>query len=574
MSEQYEVREVLQQTTVAINREFNHTLQYFREIGATVVMPTFFPQRGNLVKLAARSGVRSIILGGAEGEQEFPEVEQYGVNGLAAGTATESFEEAVQVCANLPANATNLVVFEYDPHDYSWADLLDTMHQNLNIVAEATGHLFPVLENKVHLTDMLYMAGLEQYVIPNELITGSLGFTDAEDIFWGLVGDDIQKVVVQPCGEGMTDIGGGKTTVICDTVEELAEILRVNDGTLKVSKYIDGQETNISWYAGNTVPSENGFGTTKVTLPDGVSPHDPNILNILLNRAAQAGIHEDNTLVIPGRATVKAVGDPTLTNSEGNGVGNNLGYVYPEPINAQLEEVIFNLGGLTALMGKNGLQGVDGIIDKNGKLWINEMNDRQQGPTSTMSIDAEMTGIPPIDKIAWLAHFADHRNPDVARLFADLRSQEVDIFDAAVTNPHGSFYLKFNSKHDERIGALPLHNPISQGIHIVYYDEEQGRFIWSPTSHDLRRVGVNSAPMRGRQIAVRIEGPDHNVGDRIIPGRQLFRITGVSNTADASPIIIDRGKSIVNPNWSKALRDLYEYLFGIGYNELNPLEYE
>ena len=54
----------------------------------------------------------------------------------------------------------------------------------------------------------------------------------------------------------------------------------------------------------------------------------PETLDVLLERGNAMGIGHDNILVLPARASLKAIGDKNLTRRSSNGVGNSLGYEF------------------------------------------------------------------------------------------------------------------------------------------------------------------------------------------------------------------------------------------------------
>ena len=71
--------------------------------------------------------------------------------------------------------------------------------------------------------------------------------------------------------------------------------------------------------------------------------------------------------------------------------------------------------------GKVGLAGADLIIDKDNHIWINEINDRQQGPTEQLSLDAENSGLVGIHRLAFIANYADCSAPKVQKLFYQVK---------------------------------------------------------------------------------------------------------------------------------------------------------
>ncbi len=279
-------------------------------------------------------------------------------------------------------------------------------------------------------------------------------------------------------------------------------------------------------------------------------------------------------MVIIGRPSVKVVGDPSLTAHPQNGVGNDVSYVYPDHIQTQMYDIGRRLGQTMALLGKVGLAGADLIIDHSGHVWVNEVNDRQQGPTAQICADARRAGIPGLDMIAWLSYYTRFDDPATFTLFQKLKTQADRISRDYMSHGYGSFYLKLNSKHDPRQGAGRAIRTIEPGQYEAsrVVDDDTPRWSWTRIGEGQEAPIVGGDPSRGDVFFVRLAGPTIHADDMVPSGKQMMRIEGRAEDARQSPIVItDQGKSSLLPAWKQAIEDLYVFIFGEGYNETNPM---
>lgn len=228
-----------------------------------------------------------------------------------------------------------------------------------------------------------------------------------------------------------------------------------------------------------------------------------------------------------------------------------------------------------ALLGKVGLAGADLIIDPSGHVWINEVNDRQQGPTAQLCADVQRAGIPRLDEIAWLSYYARFDDPETFALFQKLKVHADVVSREYANHAYGSFYLKFNSKHDPRDGAKRVLRTIEPGLYEVFHvDDDTPRWLWTRSGEISEAPIVGGDPSRGDAFFVRLSGPVIRQSDMVPSGKQMMRIEGRVNDALHSPVVItDQGKSSLSPSWKQAIDDLYVFIFGEGYNERNPMRF-
>ncbi|OPZ77742.1 MAG: hypothetical protein BWY78_00886 [Alphaproteobacteria bacterium ADurb.Bin438] len=295
---------------------------------------------------------------------------------------------------------------------------------------------------------------------------------------------------------------------------------------------------------------------------------NPDTLDKILAKAEKEGINESNTVTVVGRGTLKAVGDDHLTNCEANGVGNDVGFVYDDKIRNQIKEVGQKLSALMARAGKVGLAGADMIIDKDGKVWINEINDRQQGPTAQMSKDAENNGIPSLVKASLVASYGDFKDEQVQNTFKALKKESENINDA-YTKARGEFYLKVQATHKDK-----TFETVTKNLEPGYYDlvkQENGDFKLDYASRRPvnDKVEYKTDPTKD-VMTVKLEGGDFKKGDQVKGGQQLVRLTGVADPNNP-PFVIENGKTVLNKSWEKAVKACYEHMFDKGYMEKNPL---
>ena len=559
----------MKKMTLQVNQLMRKVASNFKKENINVVMPTYVPQRGEVLKELAQYGVDVIIAGGYRGARCFKEIPQVGMEEDTL-PYTASFPEEItrRIVSLLPEDrlaGRKVAVFSY-VNNLGWSRFIRERGLGTEIVATAEQNLRDYFEEKGNLLKILDRAGLAAYKIPTEHISHQTPEAELRRVYRRLRNED-GRVVVQDCRSRKGN-AGGKGTVFINSEEEFVRNIRDHKGQRKAARFIKGFESNLSFFAGNRLAEEKGFGAKKINLSSDMDAFDPQTLNLLLQEAARAGIDESNIVTLVGRGTLKAVGDDSLTSCESNGVGNDIGFVYDEKIRAQISEVGQKLAMLMAKAGKVGIAGADLIIDRQGKVWVNEINDRQQGPTAQMSKDAESNGLPSLLKVAVLASYADFKDEKVQNLFSSLQRYMPQINEAYMTTP-GEFYMKVHSTHPAGQPAIVKKNLKPGFYDVVRQDDGKWRFEFASYRQQNADVAYQTDVSKGK-VTVKLVGGDWKSGDRLDNGSQLFRLTGKTDPA-TPPFIIREGKTVLNPQWKGVVEACYNHLFGEGYMQQNPL---
>ena len=556
----------MKKLSLQLDLELSKIAKKFKGQGISVVMPTYIPQRGEILQELSQYGVETLISGGYQGAKCFKDIEQVG---MPEDTLpyTDSFPEWITkgIVDRIPEERLRnrkVAVFSY-VNNLGWSGFIKSRNLNTEIVATVEQNLRNYFEEKGNLLKILDTAGLTAYKIPSEHVSNNTSAEELAAVYHRLKNED-GKVVVQDCCSENGN-AGGKGTVFIDNVEDFVANVRGHNGNRKVARFINGYESNMSFFAGNRMPAEDMLGAKKINMTSDMDPFDPNTLDKLLLQAEREGINESNIVTVVGRGTLKAVGDENLTSGESNGVGNDIGYVYEDSVRNQIKEIGKKLSSLMARAGKVGLAGADLIVDRTGKVWINEINDRQQGPTAQMSKDAEQNGIPSLLKVALVSGYADFKEDRVQDLFRRLQENATEINEAYTTSK-GEFYLKVHSTHPQ--GQLEyVQNNLKPGFYdIVRQEDNSWKLEFSSYRKPSDKVEYETNPKTGR-VTVKLVGGDWKVGDN---GSQLFRLTGVTDPQNP-PFVIKDGKTRLNPQWRGVVEACYNHLFGEGYMQKNPL---
>lgn len=549
----------------ALDAAFERISKEFETDGITVLMPTYSPPQGRLLSEFNKVGGKAYIAGGKEGKPAFKNVTQFGldfdttayINMFPAGMS----EKITGAIPDDLLKDKKVAVFAFITPPASWKKHIADRGLNTDVVASNEQNTRLFFENKGNLMHVLEEAGLGKYVIPTEVVSSLLSDKELREVYQR-VKNDKGKVVVQSCVENY------EPTRFIDSEDEFVARISKAKVPFKVTRFIEGNEANLSFFVGNTLPNAQGRGVTKCDLPKDIDRAKPESLALIEAHAAEAGIDASNVFSVTGRATLKVVGDELLANQPGDSVGNNIGHVYDDHIGKQITEIGEKLGHKMGLCGKVGLAGADLIIDATGKIWINEINDRQQGPTDQMSQDAEASGIPGLSRMAWFAHFADFSKTENINLLAALRDNADAIHQKYLKSP-GSFYIKAFATHDESYdGQTPALIDFPAGIYNVR-KQQDGGWAWEYAGEDAK---VRPIDLASGEITVKISGGSLKKGDSLPSGAEMFRITGTASGNDA-PFVIEDGISCLHDEWRKIIERLYTDCFGKGYIEKNP-QYE
>lgn len=548
----------------ALDQAFERISTEFAADGVTVLMPTYSPPQGRLLSEFNRVGGKAYIAGGKKNAPAFKNVTQFGldfdttpyINSFPKGMS----EQIVGVIPDALIENKKVAVFAFITPPASWAKHIADRNLGTEVVASNEQNTRLFFENKGNLMHILKAAGLDAYVIPTEVV-GNKKSDDELRAIYNRVKSHDGKVVVQSCVENY------EPTRFIGNEEDFLAHARKSKTPFKVTRFIEGNEGNLSFFVGNTLPAEGTRGVTKCNLPAGVDCARPESLAQIEAHAASKGIDASNVFSVTGRATLKVVGDSLLANAPGDSVGNNIGHVYDAHIAAQIAEIGEKLGKKMGQCGKVGLAGADLIIDATGKVWINEINDRQQGPTDQMSADAEKNGIPGLSRMAWFAHFADFSKPENMALISALRDNAKEIHQQYATSS-GSFYIKVYATHDEKYdGQIKALKDLPEGTYSVTKEGKDGEWKWNYLGENAPAANID---LKKGSVMVKISSGSLEKGDTPAAGAELFRITGVANGNDA-PFQIDQGTSYLHPQWRQMIVQLYTDCFGDGYVDKNPL---
>ncbi|MDD4556345.1 MAG: hypothetical protein PHE89_03335 [Alphaproteobacteria bacterium] len=553
-------------TKIKLNKVFYQVINHFKKENVSVVMPTYVPQRGEILKDFAKEGIDTFIAGGQGDARCFSAIPQKGLDEdtspYLAIFPKEITRKIVDLIPEEKLKNRKTAVFAYIP-DLNWSGHIKERNLNTEIVGSVEQDLRKYFEEKGNLITILKAANLENHTIPTREILPTTSLEEIKEIYRE-ISNEQGKIVLQSCH---ASTGAGKGTLFINSLENLIETLKKDKGYYKATRFIKGSESNLSFFSGNTLSSRKGLGANKIFL-DNLDANSPQTLFKLFEKAKKEGISDENIVTLVGRATLKSVGDENLTSSPANGVGNDIGYIFPDPIAEQIKEIGDKLSKTLAKAGRVGLAGADLIIDEQGKVWINEINDRQQGPTSQMSKDAEANELPSLMKVALVASFADFNDAATLDLFKDIQKSSNEIHETYAKS-EGEFYLKINATH-------PKENPekVTKNLKSGFYDVvKQKNGEWKLLFGSYRSVDSETDYQTDTSkdiVTIKIDGADLKVGDTITGGTQLFRLTGVTNSK-TPPFVIEEGRTVLSSEWKKIVKASYEHVFHEGYMNKNPL---
>ena len=544
--------ENLNRLTITELELFDKLAQAYAYNNIPIIMADFTPQRGGILSEFVSSGGTAYMAGGCNGQQFFKNVPQF-------TTPYDTYmdrdpNEIDNIVATLPMGIVSdkFATFNYDATgDMMWTKALQRRFGG-TVVAASEQSLREYFEEKTNLLDILKGAGLSKFAIPSTVIRNNKPLNDIQaQIMYSKLADSNGRIVIQKCGEGINEIGGGGSTEIASTYEEFKQLVTSERPCyLKVSQYIAGSNSNLSLCVGNTVASDTMFGAVKGTLLPEESRFSGDVLEPLQQRARDMGINENNIVVNVQPATLKVVGDPELTPAITNGVGNQLNYKFEQETLDTIYEIGSKFGSYMALCGKVGLCGLDLIITKEGQVFINEINDRQQGPTESESLNNEANGLPGICRESFLLNFADLKNPDVVSYLTEMNERSREMYDASTQIP-SPFYIKVCAKED-CYSKLDL----TVGDYTISRDE-QGNYSWDLQA-DRQLDSMPQVDIADEESIVRINTVSSSAGDFIPEGAQLLRINGIADSETAPFTINEEGLSVLADSWLDPIRALYQ----------------
>ena len=544
--------ENLNRLTVTELELFDKLARAYAELDIPILMADYATQRGGILSEFVTSGGKAFIAGGSNGQQFFPNVPQYTLPHDAFNDRTISLAKEIAKCFPKGIVRDKFATFNYAPvGDMLWARSVQEQVGG-TLVATSEQNFREYFEEKANLTDILIGAGLSKHIIPSKVIRNNKPLTAIQSEFlYSSLADEQGRIVIQECGEGNTEQGGGHSTEIATSLEEFQEIVtRQRPCYLKVSQFISGSNSNLSICAGNTVPSSTMLGATKGALLPEESRFTPEALTTLKQRAEEMGIDESNIVVNVQPGTLKVVGDSELTSSPTNGVGNQLNYNFKPEIMDEIYDIGHKLGTFMALRGKVGMCGLDLIITKDGQVYINELNDRQQGPTESASLNNEAHGLPGIHREAFLLNYANLKNPEVASYLTEMSERSREIYEASSRIP-SPFYIKVCALQDCYSKV-----DLSAGDYSVSKDGAGG-YTWD-LSEDKGLEDMPQVDISEDETIVRINTVSATRGDFVPEGSQFLRINGVADSETAPFTINEDGNSVLAEDWVDPIRALYQ----------------
>lgn len=539
------------------DRNLEKTFEMLKNNNVTLVMSAFYPQRGSILNEYAKQGGKAIISGGLEGQQIFPYVTQYGLEYETTGIEETPYR-LQEIVSALPKNIQGNVglCVEAPLGDNLWSKNLQSHLGGVNLVGSNEQNLRSYFEEKMNLVSILQKSGLQKYIIPQTIISEPQSKESLQDIYEQFKSKD-GKVVVQNCGPGVNESGGGYSTIIVSSYDDFATLFEGEmQGAKKVATYIDGCNSNLSFCAGNLLPSKTGLGAVKGELTEDDDLYSEETIDTLLQRGQELGLDESNTFSLVVPSTLKVVGDKNLSHSVTSGVGNIINYHFPSEISSQIYEIGSKLGNLMALCGKVGLAGVDLIITKNGQVFINEINDRQQGTTETTSINCENNDVPGLLHVAFLQNFCDMNDYSNYLYMKQIKDNAPQIYEHMGKEEVGSpFYIKLLGKHEGTYSTIDL----SSGAYVVEKQEE-GRYVWQLDEKLDEECGIESGypliDLNSQYNTAVLEGIDLSEGQFIPMSTQIGRICGEAQSGSEPFIINENGNSVVNPEWLPIIKAL------------------
>lgn len=211
-------------------------------------MPTYIPQRGEILQELSQYGVETLISGGYQGAKCFKDIEQVG---MPEDTLpyTDSFPEWITkgIVDRIPEERLRnrkVAVFSY-VNNLGWSGFIKGRNLNTEIVATVEQNLRNYFEEKGNLLKILDTAGLTAYKIPSEHVSNNTSAEELAAVYHRLKNED-GKVVVQDCCSENGN-AGGKGTVFIDNVEDFVANVRGHNGNRKVARFINGYESNMSF---------------------------------------------------------------------------------------------------------------------------------------------------------------------------------------------------------------------------------------------------------------------------------------------------------------------------------------
>ncbi|HSQ98030.1 MAG TPA: hypothetical protein VLL98_04925 [Rickettsiales bacterium] len=536
-----------------------------------ILAPTYYPETCSILKNFSKAGIETLIVGG-KGGQLFEEVEQTSAD-VPSNVDSECEENTKKIINHIPLERLhNKKVYLYQFMHYEWKNFLEQrlIAENekrkkegkseivCEIVADMTQGFESFFEGKHNLPNVLSAANLEKYKIPCEIVNSEdkknfdeNTLNEVYNKFKGNTG----KIVLQLCGDRYQEVGGGEGTKIVKSKEEFIKAFKdmekIEDADIKLSEFIVGIEGNMSFITLPQTESNQTIARIK---------NNYNTESELTEKAKKAGI-SDST-VICGRMTLKCVGEPLLTSKSGSGVGNDVGYIHTQEVRNSIKEIGMKLGKHMAKLGKWGLAGCDIKVTPDGRVFVIEINNRQQGPTAQMSEDSEANGLPSLIKMQTIYAFGSAQ--EVKQMHETLKGHEEEISNG-YSGGIGSFYVKVAVTDKDK-------NIIKKAFKPGFYKVTQTEQGWQwDLDNPITNINQKQAleynkkfGFNGKDIILQLTAGAFSEGDKLKSGTQLCRIIGLSSERFPAPFEANSDKTnvIIQSQWRSVINEFYRVILG------------
>lgn len=528
-------------------------MQAYAQRGVTIVAPAFYPSRLlGTISSFSKNGCNVVMAGGGSGQKFFENVPQYTIDRDTTGLdeTTENVKKIVDAIpeGSLTGDIAILLYSSILEGDNLWQKSISEKFSKTRIVASNEQNITSFFEEKTNLSDILTFAGLEKYIIPNQLVKTQLSVTEKYKLYERLK-DENGRIVIQSCGPNVNEKGGGYSTIIVNNFDDFCKSTKLDSGYLKVAKFIEGCNSNVSLCIGNMLPNKTLMGAFKGELLPDESRYSVKTLKELYFRGLQNGLNRNNTFFMVQPGTLKVVGDKHLTASPTNGVGNQLNFNFPQNTLEEIYGIGKKLASFMAICGKVGLSGIDLIITKSGRIYINEINDRQQGPTETASLNNEINGLPSLQRTAFILNYGNLTDARTQEYFRDIKENAERTYFAATKIP-SQFYVKLMGKQP-CVSAVNLQN----GVYSLSKSEE-GVYNWDLSNPEPEMKGVQ-VDLAKEQTKVCLSDVSLQENQDIQTGRQILRINGIAMPG-SEPFCLEDGVSKLNPTWVPVVESLQQ----------------
>ena len=296
--------------TFTTNKILKHIAQNFVQNNVSVIMPTYMPQRGEVLRALAINGVDTLIVGGPKNSRFYKEIPQIGTEidvlphiGVFPPHITK---EIVNTIPEEKLKNKKIAIFSFI-NSIGWSRYIKERNLNTEIVGTVEQSLRNYFEEKGNLIKILQTAGLGAYTIPTVHVSKKMSYNELYNVYNKLKNED-DKVVLQDIRSKVAN-AAGKGTFFVSSLPDFLKIIQTSEGQFKAVRFISGFESNLTFFATNTLPDDTQLGAKKMQLTANLDPYNPDTLDVLLKNAENNGINDTNIVTLVGRGTFKAVGD-------------------------------------------------------------------------------------------------------------------------------------------------------------------------------------------------------------------------------------------------------------------------